>query len=145
MTPTNAEKRARAGTTDRDGTGTIAFFSMEVALDDSLPTFSGGLGVLAGDFLRSAADLALPVVAVTLLYRKGYFVQHLDPSGHQSESPVVWKPEKVVELLPERTSIEVSGRTVALQAWVSTIRGCSGHEVPLYLLDTDLPENDPED
>jgi len=119
----------------------IAFFSMEVALDDALPTFAGGLGVLAGDFLRSAADLALPVVGVTLVYRHGYFIQHLDTSGRQSESPVSWSPQDVLEPLPERVSLEMSGRVVNVRAWRRLIRGQSGAEVPLYLLDTDLAEN----
>jgi starch phosphorylase len=114
---------------------------MEVALDDALPTFAGGLGVLAGDFLRSAADLALPVVGVTLVYRHGYFIQHLDTSGRQSESPVSWSPQDVLEPLPERVSLEMSGRVVNVRAWRRLIRGQSGAEVPLYLLDTDLAEN----
>lgn len=63
----------------------IAYFSMEIALDTKVPTYSGGLGVLAGDTIRSAADLKLPLVAVTLLYRKGYFNQRLDASGWQRE------------------------------------------------------------
>jgi starch phosphorylase len=119
----------------------IAFFSMEVALDDALPTFAGGLGVLAGDFLRSAADLGLPVIGVTLLYRHGYFVQHLDASGRQSESPVSWSPEDLLEPLVEQVSIEMSGRVVTVRAWRRLIRGQSGAVVPLYLLDTDLAEN----
>jgi starch phosphorylase len=114
---------------------------MEVALDDALPTFAGGLGVLAGDFLRSAADLALPVVGITLMYRHGYFIQHLDTSGRQNESPVSWSPQDVLEPLPERVSLEMSGRVVNVRAWRRLIRGQSGAQVPLYLLDTDLAEN----
>ncbi len=71
---------------------TIAYFSMEIGLDPAMPTYSGGLGVLAGDSLRAAADLGMPMVAVTLLYRKGYFRQHLDAKGHQSEAPALWNP-----------------------------------------------------
>ncbi len=118
---------------------------MEVALDDAIPTFSGGLGVLTGDLLRSAADLAMPVVGVTLLYRHGYFLQHLDTSGRQSESPVDWSPEDRLELLPERVSLEVSGRALIVQIWRFQIRGQSGARVPLHLLDTDLEGNDPRD
>ena len=66
----------------------IAYFSMEVALGSSMPTYSGGLGVLAGDTLKSCADLRVPVVAVSLLYRKGYFDQKLDEWGGQQEQPV---------------------------------------------------------
>ena len=75
---------------------TIAYFSMEIAIDDDIPTFSGGLGVLAGDFLRAIADAApVPAVGVTLLYRSGFFHQTLDASGHQVESPVVWNPVRI--------------------------------------------------
>ncbi len=66
---------------------------MEIALEPDIPTYSGGLGILAGDTLRSAADLATPVVAVTLAYRKGYFRQILDPAGNQFEQPQEWDPE----------------------------------------------------
>jgi starch phosphorylase len=65
----------------------VAYFSMEVGLDSSMPTYSGGLGVLAGDTLRAAADLGLPMIGVTLLHRKGYFRQSLDAGGNQTESP----------------------------------------------------------
>jgi starch phosphorylase len=120
---------------------TIAYFSMEIALDAALPTYSGGLGVLAGDTLRSAADLGLPTVGVTLLHRKGYFDQHLDPSGTQSESPVVWRPEERLEQLPVTVSVEIEGRQVSIRPWKFSVIGVTGHEVPVYLLDTALPEN----
>src|SRR4051812_29881826 len=81
-------------------TPTIAYFSMEICLDQAIPTYSGGLGVLAGDTLRSAADLGLPMVGVTLLHRKGYFHQVIDDQGNQSERPVEWKPEQVLKELP---------------------------------------------
>src|ERR1700744_550885 len=74
----------------------IAYFSMEIALSKSLPTYSGGLGMLAGDTLRSAADTGAPMVAVSLVHRHGYFEQHLDSSGQQTESDVVWSPETVL-------------------------------------------------
>src|SRR5947207_15242022 len=67
---------------------TIAYFSMEICLDQAIPTYSGGLGVLAGDTLRSAADLNVPMVGVTLLHRKGYFQQIIADQGNQSENPV---------------------------------------------------------
>ncbi len=120
---------------------TVAYFSMEIALDKAVPTYSGGLGVLAGDTLRSAADLAVPVVGVTLLHRKGYFEQHLDANGTQTEAPVIWRPEEVLEAVDTRTSVQIEGRTVAIRAWKYPVRGVSGHEVPVYLLDTNLPEN----
>jgi glucan phosphorylase len=70
----------------------IAYFSMEIGLESDLPTYSGGLGVLAGDTLKSSSDLALPMVAVSLLYRKGYFRQELDFDGWQKEHAVDWNP-----------------------------------------------------
>jgi starch phosphorylase len=81
---------------------TIAFFSMEIALEEGIPTYSGGLGVLAGDMLRSAADQKLPMAAVTLLYRKGYFYQKLNSEGVQSELPVVWIVSDFLQELPQR-------------------------------------------
>lgn len=120
----------------------VAYFSMEIGLEQALPTFSGGLGVLAGDTLRSAADLSLPVVGVSLLYRKGYFRQHLDPSsGVQTEAPVQWEPERVLTRVDERVTVEIEGRTVHVTAWRYDLKGVTGHVVPVYFLDTALPEN----
>src|SRR5271170_6715307 len=72
--------------------GVVAYFSMEIAINPAMPTYSGGLGVLAGDTLRSAADLGTPLIAFTLLHRKGYFRQHLDADGKQTEDSQSWKP-----------------------------------------------------
>lgn len=124
---------------------TVAYFSMEIALDRAVPTYSGGLGVLAGDTLRSAADLGVPVVGMTLLHRKGYFQQALDDAGNQSETPVVWRPEDVLEAVDARASVQIEGRTVHVRAWKYPVRGVAGHEVPVYLLDTQLPENEESD
>jgi glycogen phosphorylase len=126
-------------------TDTIAYFSMEIGLDAAIPTYSGGLGVLAGDTLRAAADLGLPLVAVTLLHRRGYFRQHLDTTGNQSESPVVWVPEEVLEPMSPRISISIEGRSVQVCAWRSVVRGVFGHAVPVYFLDTDIEDNSPWD
>jgi starch phosphorylase len=119
----------------------VAYFSMEICLEQGIPTYSGGLGVLAGDTLRSAADLAVPVVAVTLLHRKGYFVQHLDGSGKQTETPVSWRPEEVLERVDASASVTLEGREVKVTAWKYVVKGVRGHEVPVYLLDTNVPEN----
>ena len=119
----------------------VAYFSMEICLEQAIPTYSGGLGVLAGDTLRSAADLAVPVVAVTLLHRKGYFEQHLDASGQQTETPVHWKPEEVLERVDAWTSVTLEEREVRFTAWMYVVKGVRGHEVPVYLLDTNVPEN----
>ena len=123
---------------------TVAYFSMEIALEQAIPTYSGGLGILAGDTLRSAADLGVPMIGVTLVYRKGYFRQVLDEHGNQREEPAEWHPERSVEELPERAKVTIEGRDVRLRAWRYKIRGVNGHEVPVLLLDTCLPENDQE-
>jgi starch phosphorylase len=120
---------------------TIAYFSMEICLEQAIPTYSGGLGVLAGDTLRSAADLKLPMVGVSLLHRKGYFRQEIDDAGNQIEGPVEWRPEEILQETPERASVTIEGRDVLVRAWRYAVRGVSGHEVPVFLLDTDLPEN----
>ena len=119
----------------------VAYFSMEICLEAAIPTYSGGLGVLAGDTLRSAADLSVPVVAVTLLHRKGYFEQHLDASGQQSETPVHWNPGEMLEPVSATASVTLEGRLVKVTAWKYVVKGVRGHEVPVYLLDTNLPEN----
>ena len=123
----------------------IAYFSMEIGLQNDVPTYSGGLGVLAGDTIRSAADLQLPMVAVTLLCRKGYFRQEIDSEGRQVEHPVQWTPEKHMKLLPQRVSVSIEGRMVQVQAWLYEVRSITGGVVPVYLLDTDMPENAEED
>lgn len=122
-----------------------AYFSMEIALEASMPTYAGGLGILAGDTLRSAADIGLPGVGVTLLYRKGYLEQHLDSSGSQTQTPSIWSPEKVLEEKKERITVQIEGRDVHVRAWQYSIRGVGGYVIPVYLLDTALPENSPFD
>jgi glycogen phosphorylase len=129
----------------RRATRTIAYFSMEIALESPLPTYSGGLGVLAGDMLRSAADLGLFMVGVTLLHRKGYFSQRLDKEGRQSEEPVAWPVDKFLHLTDGTCQVEVEGRQVTVRAWRYLITGATGAVIPVLLLDTDLPSNDPYD
>jgi len=119
----------------------VAYFSMEIALESGIPTYSGGLGVLAGDTIRSAADLQVPMVAVSLLDRKGYFTQRFDNKHWQLEEPVEWNIEDFLEETPTRASISIEGRLVNLRAWKYEIRGCGGYKIPVYLLDSDLPEN----
>ncbi len=119
----------------------VAYFSMEIGLEAAMPTYSGGLGVLAGDTLRAAADLQLPMIGVTLLHRKGYFRQRLDAQGNQSELPLDWSPEDVLEPLSARVSVAIEGRAVQIRAWRYLCRGVSGGSVPVYFLDADLPAN----
>lgn len=126
-----------------DASVRYAYFSMEIAIDPEIPTYSGGLGVLAGDAVRSAADLELPLVAVTLLHREGYFLQSLDGQGRQEELPDAWDPAGRLERLDERARVSIEGREVIIRPWRYVCRGNSGHEVSVYLLDTDLAENDP--
>jgi glycogen phosphorylase len=123
----------------------IAYFSMEVGLNSAMPTYAGGLGILAGDSLRAAADLGVPMVGVTLLHRKGYFRQQIDCSGNQRESPADWSPEEFLEPLADRVSLTLEGRKVQMRAWRHLLRGITGHNVLVLFLDTQLPENSPED
>src|SRR5574341_484979 len=125
--------------------GTIAYFSMDVAADSAIPTYSGGLGVLAGDMLRSAADSGIPMVAVTLLHRKGYFDQRLDSRGNQLESPSKWSPENHLTRLAAKVPVSLEGRDVWVSAWQYRFVGIGGHVVPLLFLDTDLDENESAD
>lgn len=123
----------------------IAYFSMEIGLAPEIPTYGGGLGMLAGDTVRAAADLGLPLVAVSLLHRQGYFDQVLDADGTQHERPVAWTVGSFLEELPPRVTVPLAGRTVTLRAWRYLVRGLAREPVPVYLLDSDLPENTAED
>lgn len=123
----------------------IAYFSMEIGLTTEIPTYSGGLGVLAGDTIKSAADLKLPLVAVTLISRKGYFRQSFNSEGWQKESPVDWKPEDLLELLPGKALVTIENRDVKVQAWLYRVKSPTGGELPVLFLDTDIPGNLPED
>lgn len=124
------------------GARRIAYFSMEVGLDEALPIYAGGLGVLAADTLRSFADLRLPAVGVSLLYTAGYFRQVLDPAGNQAELPVVWDPAAVCRSLPRQVVVTIAGRPVIVRAWEVDVTGSRGFVVPLVLLDTDFAAND---
>jgi starch phosphorylase len=119
----------------------IAYFSMEFALETGMPTYSGGLGVLAGDTIRAAADFRIPMVGVTLLHRKGYFHQRLDASGWQSEEPEDWEVERLLSEMSQRTAVTIEGRNVYLRCWRYEVRGAGNFRAPVYFLDSDLPEN----
>jgi len=136
------------GTTHAEDAGTrIAYFSMEFGIHESVPVYSGGLGVLAGDHLKSASDLGLPLSGVSLMYREGYFRQYLNADGWQQER----YPENdffnlplIAETRPDGTPILVTaplpGREVSLRIWRIQVG-----RVPLYLLDANIPENSPAD
>jgi starch phosphorylase len=151
----------------------IAYFSMEVGLETDIPTYSGGLGVLAGDTIRSAAELNVPMAAVTLLHREGYFYQKLDEDGVQTEEPVHWVVEDFLEPLDQIVTVGIEDRQVKVKAWKyevgfhlpgtplfkkltklepvkhsekdTRVKSPVGNHVPVYFLDTDLPDNDDRD
>src|SRR5512143_616437 len=119
----------------------IAYFSMEIGVKNDIPTYSGGLGILAGDTIKAAADLNLPLVAVTLISRKGYFSQEIDANGWQREKAVVWDPARYMTLLPQKVRVQIEGRDVYIQAWLYRVMSPTGGKVPILFLDTDLAEN----
>ena len=120
----------------------IAYFCMEIALSTDIPTYAGGLGMLAGDTLRSAADTAVPMVAVSLAHRRGYFRQHLDAAGNQTESDVPWHPEDFLPSAGKTVRIFMNGRDVIVRAWRFDVMGAAGYVIPVFLLDTDVEGND---
>lgn len=122
----------------------VAYFSMEIGLNENIPTYSGGLGILAGDHLKSAADMNIPIVAVTLLYKRGYFIQTINPMGQQEELYPYFDPRAFMEPLPFKVTIKIEGRDVHIGVWKYNQIGINGR-VPIYFLDTDLPVNAPED
>ncbi|MDG6244576.1 MAG: alpha-glucan family phosphorylase [Methanolobus sp.] len=119
----------------------IAYFSMEIGIDEKIHTYSGGLGILAGDTIRSSADLKVPMVAISLLYRKGHFHQKLEKNGLQREGPDPWPVKEFMQEMSARTHVIIHGRTVHLRAWKYEVKGITGLVVPVYFLDADLPEN----
>jgi starch phosphorylase len=123
----------------------VAYFSMEVALREEIPTYAGGLGILAGDTLRSSADLSLPLVGVSLVSRAGYFRQQIDAQGNQVEQPARWDPKRWTQPLDAKVAVEIEGRAVWIGAWLYVIESHMGGKAPVILLDTYLDENQPED
>lgn len=123
----------------------IAYFSMEIGIQNEIPTYSGGLGVLAGDTIYSAADLRIPLVAVTLVSRMGYVRQKITPDGEQIEEPDEWDPSKLLRLLPNTVTMRIDNRDVKIQAWLYEHQSPTGGVVPVLFLDTDLAANSPND
>ncbi|GMR22194.1 MAG: alpha-glucan family phosphorylase [Acidobacteriota bacterium] len=138
-------RRIRETSKDQLSQRKIAYFSMEVALGPGMGTYAGGLGVLAGDTLKSAADLRVPIVGVSLLSRKGYFRQRLDEQGNQWEEPAEWDSARFLRLLSPSIEITIEGRTVLTRAWRYDIIGVTGHTVPVLLLDTSDANNSEQD
>jgi len=123
----------------------IAYFSMEIGIDSGVPTYSGGLGVLAGDTIKSCADLNVPLVAVTLLYKRGYFYQKIDEQGQQQELPYEWNPKDFLRPLSKTVTVTVENRAVSIQAWEYRVVGIGGYCVPIIFLDTDIEQNSESD
>ncbi|HET6371631.1 MAG TPA: alpha-glucan family phosphorylase [Nitrospiria bacterium] len=123
----------------------IAYFSMEIAIRSDIPTYSGGLGVLAGDTVRSAADLELPMVGVSLVSRAGYFRQEIDFQGRQTERQDFWEPERHATPLGAKIAVPIEGREVWISGWLYILKGHMNGREPIILLDTDLGENRKED
>jgi starch phosphorylase len=127
----------------------VAYFSMEIGLNENIPTYSGGLGILAGDHIKSAADLNIPLVAVTLLYKRGYFIQSISPLGQQEELYPYFDPRAFMEPLPMTVTVRLQGRDVKVGVWKHNVigidNGNGSGRVPVYFLDTDLDGNAPED
>jgi len=123
----------------------IASFSMEIGLRSEIPTYAGGLGILAGDFILSAADLKVPLVAVTLVHNKGYFKQILDPSGNQIELTEEWNPAAFMTILTEVVSVKIQNRDVKIRAWMYICKSLTGDSLPVIFLDSDVEGNEQED
>jgi glycogen phosphorylase len=123
----------------------IAYFSMEIGINNNMPTYSGGLGVLAGDVIRSSADLRIPLVALTLLSKKGYLKQKITLDGRQLEYPEEWEPAGFMKLLPETATVKIAGRNVKIGVWVYEQESLTGGTIPVLFLSTDVEGNTQED
>jgi len=119
----------------------IAYFSMEIGIDENIPTYSGGLGILAGDTIRSCADLNVPTVGITLLSRNGYFYQKIDENGNQIELPIQFDVSNYLKLLPTTTNVNIENRNVKIRSWYYQVKGVGGYIVPIFFLDTDVDGN----
>jgi starch phosphorylase len=118
----------------------VLYLTIEIALDTALPTYSGGLGVLAGDHVRSAADLGLDLTAVSLWYRQGYGIQHFDSDNRQVLTFPTVEPAKVLEDTGMKLNLKLGEDTVAVRVYRKRVEGLEG-EISVYFLDAGLPEN----
>ena len=139
MTENETEKH---GVEKQNGSPKIAYFSMEIGIDERIPSYSGGLGVLSGDTIKSCADLNLPLVAVTLLSEKGYFYQKIDEEGNQHEVPMQFNPEDFLIELPTKTSVDIEGRTVQLRVWLYEYHGINDYIIHLLIIDYNVEGNE---
>ncbi|MCK4481011.1 MAG: alpha-glucan family phosphorylase [Candidatus Lokiarchaeota archaeon] len=120
----------------------VAYISMEIAVDSNIPTYSGGLGVLSGDTVRSAADLEIPMVGICLCYSSGYFYQFYNEFGEQKEKEIAWNFYYEFEKVAKPITIKIENKDVLVSAWLYRVIGRSGHILPIYLLTTDIPGNE---
>jgi starch phosphorylase len=123
----------------------IAYFSMEIGLSNNIHTYNGGLGILAGDTIRSSADLKVPLVGVTLVSKKGHFRQEITADGKQVEHPDPWEPSECMQLLSTAVKVQIQKRDVTVRPWLYTVKSQTGGVVPVYFLDTDIEGNNPEE
>lgn len=123
----------------------VAYFTMEIGLDARMPTYAGGLGMLAADLMRSCSDRGVSAACMTVRWRHGYMQQHILPDGTQEYRDTDWRPEEFLKRLPQTVSVTAQGREVRIGCWVYELTGRDGATVPVYFLDTDLPENDSHD
>ena len=126
---------------DLDGKPKIAYFSMEIGIDKRMPTYSGGLGVLAGDTIKSCADLNVPLVGITLLSENGYFYQKLDKDGNQTELSANFSVSNFLKLLPSKTTVTIEGRDVNIRVWLYRFKGINGYIIPVFFLDSNVEGN----
>jgi starch phosphorylase len=120
----------------------VAYISMEIGLDSNIPTYSGGLGVLSGDTVRSAADLEIPMVAVCLCYSSGYFFQLFNETGDQKEKEIEWNFYYEFDKVEKPITLKIENKDVLVSAWLYRVIGQSGHILPVYLLTTDVDGNE---
>jgi len=128
-----------------EGKPKIGYFSMEIGIDEHIPTYSGGLGILAGDTIKSCADLNVPIVGVTLLSENGYFYQKLDEHGNQIELPFNFNINDFLTKIPSKTYVTIEDRKVNIRIWTYPVEGIGGYIVPVFFLDTNLESNDEQD
>ena len=119
----------------------IAYFSMEIGIDENIPTYSGGLGILAGDSIKSGADLNVPIVGITLLSENGYFYQKIDENGNQIELPIQFAVSNFLELLPAISTVKIDERDVKVRAWLYKYKGLNNYIIPVFFLDTNIEGN----
>ncbi|MFA5109271.1 MAG: alpha-glucan family phosphorylase [Patescibacteria group bacterium] len=119
----------------------VAYFSMEIAVENEIKTYAGGLGVLAGDILKSAARLGFPMVGITLLNNKGYFEQKITSVGEQAEQPDSAYNFSRFKKLDQQVTVTIGSEKVTVGVWQYLVKGAIGFVVPIYFLDTDITSN----